>query len=202
MSTKSTVMGSGVVAAKVARRTLVIGLLLVVLVIAWYVAFYLPQTHKYSSLQAARTSLETTVAQDDARLAQVRTESKHVKAIDHMIAGYKADAPASAQIYTYVKTISGAANATGVTITSLQPGALTADSGSSYSTIPITAAVKGSYAQLRAFLRSLYALPRLTAINGFSLSGGGPGNAPGKTLSASFQLSIFTSQKPSASHRG
>lgn len=202
MSATSSMIPETVFGGRISRRTLVVTLAIVVVVAVWYLAFFLPQTHKYSALHTERASLEATVAQDDARLATLRSESHHVKAIEGMIAGYQADAPASAQVYTYVQTISGAAITAAVSITSLQPGTLTADAGTAYSVIPVTATVKGTYTHLVAFLRSLYTLPRLTAINGLTVNGGGPGATSGKTLSATFQLSIFTSQKPATSPAG
>jgi Tfp pilus assembly protein PilO len=106
--------------------------------------------------------------------------------------------PATEKLYTYVQTISHSAKAAGVTITSLAPSTLVAITGTPYSAIPVTASVKGTYDQLLAFIKSLYDLPRLTDVNALSVSGGGPGTNRATVLSASFQLAIFTSQKPSS----
>lgn len=181
------------------RRTVVVGLAVAVAVVVWAFAFFLPQSRRLTALQAERTTLQQTVAQDDARLQHVRTEAHHVNQIAAMYRQLQGDAPATEQLYTYIHTISRAAASAGVSITSLQPNGLAAVSGTSYSAVPITASVKGTYDHVLAFLNAIYRLPRLTDVNTLSISGGGPGSSRGTVLSVSLQLAIFTSQKVAAS---
>lgn len=170
------------------------GILAVALV--WLFVFFMPQSKKLTSLQTERTSLNATIARDNARVQQLRSESKHLGQINTMYASLRGYVPQTEDLYTYIHTISGAAKAAGVSITSLTPGTLTPLSGTSYSAIPISANVKGGYAQLVSFLHGVYALPRLTDINGLTLNTGGTSSS---TLSATLQLAIFTSQKPASS---
>lgn len=181
------------------RRMVLVGLVVAAVVVVWLFAFFLPQSRKLTSLQAERTALQQTVAQDDARLQHLRTEAHHVNQIDAMYRQLQGDVPATEQLYTYIHTISRAAASAGVSITSLQPSSLAAVSGTAYSAVPITASVKGTYDHVLAFLKALYRLPRLTDVNTLSISGGGPGTNRGTVLSVSLQLAIFTSQKVATS---
>ena len=180
----------------ITRRSALAGLVVVAVVVAWLLAFYLPQTRKLAALGAQRTTLQSTVANDEARLAQLRNEAQHVTQIRAMYDRLHGYAPKTAQLYTYIRTISRAAKKAAVTITSLQPGGLEAVSGTTYSAIPVTAAIKGSYDRLLAFVKDLYDLPRLTDLNALSVTGGGPGTNRSTILTVSLQLAIFTSEKP------
>ena len=180
----------------VTRRSVLVGIAVVGVVVAWLFAFYLPQTRRLAALGTQRTALQSTVATDEARLQQLQNEAQHVTQIRAMYERLDGYAPRTEKLYTYIRTISGAAKKAGVRITSLQPGGLVAVSGTAYSAIPITAAVKGSYYHLLAFVKGLYGLPRLTDLNAVSVTGGGPGTNRSTILTASVQLAIFTSQKP------
>jgi Tfp pilus assembly protein PilO len=180
----------------VTPRAALVALGVVVVVVAWVFAFYLPQTHKLKTLDTLRTTLQSTVATDEAHLQQVKRENHHINQIRAMYDELEGYVPSTENLYTYIRTISRAAKASGVTITSLQPSSLSAVSGTSYSAIPITASVKGTYDHLLAFIKRLYDLPRLTDVNGLSFSGGGPGTNRGTVLSASLELAIYTSQTP------
>lgn len=181
----------------VARKPTVllgIGLALVV-VLAWLFAFFEPQTHKLGSLESQKTSLQQAVLADQARLQKVRNESLHVGQIQAEDTKLKGYVPASEDLYTYIQTISSAGNKAGITINSLQPSTVVPATGTTYMAIPIVANIKGTYDQLIAFLSAIYKLPRLTDINGLTISGGGPGTNRSTPLSATLNLVIFTSQK-------
>ena len=180
----------------VARRSILVGIAVVGVVVAWLFAFYLPQTRRLAALGTQRTTLQSTVAADEARLQQLQKEAQHVTQIRAMYQRLDGYAPRTERLYTYIRTISGAAKKAGVTITSLQPAALVAASGTAYSAIPVTAAVKGTYDHVLGFVKGLYELPRLTDVNALSVTGGGPGTNRGTILTVSLQLAIFTSQKP------
>lgn len=183
-------MSKGSRNVKITRRGVLVAVVAIAVVVAWSLAFYLPETHKLQGLDAQQTSLHSIVVADQARLQRVKTEAAHVtqiKAMHQRLEGY---VPASPDLYTYIHTISAAAKSAGVTITSLSPGGSVPVTG--YSAIPITASVKGTYDQVVAFLKDLYALPRLTDINDVYISGGGPGTTRSTKLSVTLQLSIFT----------
>lgn len=178
------------------RRCALVATVVAVVVAVWLFAFFLPQTRKLLALNAERATLEATVARDNARLQQVRSEAHHVGQIETMHQQLEADVPPTASLYTYIRTLSGAAKVAGVSVTTLQPSTLVQVPGTPYSAVPITASVKGSYDHVLAFLKALYTLSRLTDVNALTLSGGGPGTNRGSPLTVSLQLAVFTSQAP------
>lgn len=181
---------------KITGRSALTAIGVVVVVIAWVLAFYLPQTHKLQSLDSKQTTLQATLTADQARLLQLQKEAQHVTEIRAMYNRLNGYAPATGKVYTYIHTISHAAKSAGVTITSLQPGALQAVNGTTYSAIQITASIKGTYDSMLSFIKGLYNLPRLTDVNAINVTGGGPGTNRGTVLAVTLELAIFTSQKP------
>lgn len=184
---------------KITGRGALVAVVVVALLAAWFLAFFRPESHKLQTLDAERNSLQATVAVDQARLRRVQNEAAHVtqiQAMDNRLVGY---APTTEGLYTYIHTISAAAKVAGVTITSLDAGSMAPVPATPYSAVPIAASIKGTYDQILAFLKGLYALPRLTDINDVSVSGGGPGTNRATVLTVSLQLAIFTSQGVSGS---
>lgn len=179
------------------RPVFLIGVLVaLVVVIVWLLVFFLPQGKKLSSLQAQKTSLQQTASLDEAKLQRLRTESHHEPQIRAMYGSLQGYAPPTEQLYTYVQTLSSAARAAGMTITSLSPAPLAPVHGTSYSAIPVATVMKGTYTSLLSMIRHIYSLPRLTDINSMNVSGGGPSSKPGTILTVDMELAIFTSQKP------
>jgi type IV pilus assembly protein PilO len=186
---------------EVAKKPVVLvgALALVVVVLVWLFVFFEPQSHKLASLDSEKVSLQQTLVQEQARLQQVRQESHHVGQIQAIDAKLKGYVPSSEELYTYIQALSGAGHQAGVTISSLQPSPPEPASGTSYTAIPISAQVKGTYDQLVAFLHDIYNLPRLTDINSLTISGGGPGTSRSSALSATIDLVIFSSETASTS---
>lgn len=191
-------MSSSLSRVKISGRAALVTLILVAALAAWLLVFFLPETHKLHNLDAQRTTLQSTVTADRARLQRLKDEAAHVNQIRAMYDRLEGYVPSTGELYTYIHTISAAAKAAGVTITSLSPGGLVA-AGTAYSALPIGASIKGTYDHVLAFLKDLYSLPRLTDINSLSVSGGGPGTTRSSLLTVSLQLAIFTSQKPGGS---
>jgi len=168
----------------------------VVVVLVWLFVFFIPQSHKLTSLGAERVSLNALITKDNAKLQTLREETHHVgqiQAMDNTLTGY---VPRTEEVYTYVHTLSAAAKSSGVSITSLGPGALAAVPGTLYMAVPITVSVKGTFGEIRAFLQAVYNLPRLTDVNALTITTGG-GTVGGRV--ATIQLAIFTSQKSNSS---
>lgn len=187
---------SAVSHVKLTRRRAAVALAAAAVLAAWLFAFYLPESHKLQGLDTQRATLQSTVAADQARLQKVEKEAAHVTQITAMYDRLQGYVPSTEELYTYIHTISAAAKTAGVTITSLNASGLVGVTSGSYSAIPITAVIKGTYDQLLAFLKGLYTLPRLTDVNSVSVNGGGRGSNRGTPLSVTLQLAIFTSMKP------
>ena len=166
-----------------------------VVVLAWLMAFFVPQGHKLSALQAQEQSLQTQVNAGNAKVAELRVESQHAAQIAAMVQKLQGYAPSTSDI-SYIALLSNAAKAAGVTVSAIGPGVAVPVTGSPYQSIPVSATIDGTYDNLLSFIKTVYALPRLTDINSLSISGGGPKSNRGTILAASFQLQIFTSQKP------
>lgn len=179
-------------------RSVLVALGVVVIVVAWLLAFYLPQAHRLSALESKTATLHSTLAADQARLLQLQKEAQHVTQIRAMYNRLDGYAPTTEKVYTYVHTIAHAAKIAGVTISALQPSAIESVSGTKYSAIPISASVQGTYDNILAFIKGLYDLPRLTDVNALTVSGGGQGTNRSSSLSVTLQLAIFTSQKPTS----
>ena len=65
-------------------RALLVALGVVGVVVAWALAFYVPEAHKLAALDAQRTTLESTVTADEAHLQQVKREDQHIAQIRAM----------------------------------------------------------------------------------------------------------------------
>lgn len=168
----------------------VAGALVVVLV--WVLVFFVPQGHRLATLQAKEQGLQAQVDAGNARVAQLREESQHSAQIQAMVRKLEDYVPTTSDI-TYIATLSNAAKASGVKVTSLGPGTSVPVAGSPFDAIPVAATVTGTYDSLLTFIHNVYSLPRLTDINSVQISGGGPKSNRGSTLTATFQLEIFSS---------
>lgn|GEM_PF-1303622 len=180
----------------VSRRSVLAAVGAGVLVGAWALAFFVPESRHLDTLEAQRAALQASLAADRARLRRVEHEAAYAGQLEAIDARLHRYAPSSAQLYPYIHTISTAARSAHVTITSLNPEGAVAVAGTPYAAVPIAASVKGTYDDLLAFLKELYTLPRLTDVNDLYVSGGGPGSTRTSPLSVSLQLAIFTTQLP------
>lgn len=165
-----------------------------IVVLAWLLAFFVPQGHRLSTLQAQEQRLQQQVNAGNAKVARLRDESQHSAQIAAMVKRLEGYAPATSDI-SYIALLSNAAKASGVTVTSIGPGTAVPITGSNYQSIPFAASVSGPYDSLLSFIHAVYTLPRLTDIDSVDITGGGPKTNRGASLKATFQMQIFTSQK-------
>jgi Tfp pilus assembly protein PilO len=59
------------------------------------------------------------------------------------------------------------------------------------SVIPVSISASGTYDQTLAFIKALYALPRLTVISSVDISGGGTQTTRSTALQSTYSLDIF-----------
>ena len=168
---------------------LIIGGALVVLLI-WFVAYFSPSGKQLSSVNAQTVSAQTQQAQLNEQLARLKVYANQAGALLQLSNRLTAALPSTTDIYDYITELSNAANATGVTILSVSPDTPTSTPGK-VTLIPVQVSTQGSYDQMLAFMKALYALPRLTIMNSVQLSGGGSGTNRSTQLSASFDMDIF-----------
>jgi len=109
-----------------------------------------------SQTQAAQT--QQTALQD--RLARLKTYSKESAEFEALSQRLTAAVPVTSDVYDYITALSNAAAATGVDVSSVSPSSPV--TGGNVAVVPVSLSVSGSYDQTLAFIKALYALPRLT----------------------------------------
>jgi type IV pilus assembly protein PilO len=176
--------------------------IVVVGLLVWLFAYFVPQGKKLSSLKASETQLQSEQLTLEGQLAQLKHDSAESPALLARQAQLTTAVPPDAEVFTYIQQISEVASASGVTINSLAPGTVAAPTATStssgsaapsnYSVIPITLAVTATYDSELNFLKNIYAMPRLTVVNSLSLSGGGPKTTRSTPLAVSMSMTIFT----------
>jgi Tfp pilus assembly protein PilO len=179
------------------NRTVIIciavGLLVVVI---WLVAFFLPQGSKLSKLNAKEQTLQTQVTAGNAKVAALKKQALNTPALQAMQKQLSTAVPATADIFNYITALQNTATAAGVTVSNLSPSQPELTTGESFATIAVGMSITGTYDETLAFIKGLYALPRLTSINSIDFAGGGPGTSRSTPLNTSFSLTAYTSAKP------
>jgi len=182
-------MNSEVVAVLRQRKVLIglaVGLFVVLL---WLVAVFVPEGHKISAVntQAQAAQAQQTALQD--RLARLKTYSKESAEFEALSQRLTAAVPPTSDVYDYITAISNAAAATGVNVSDVSPSSAVTDGN--VAVVPVTVTAAGNYDQTLAFIKALYALPRLTIITQVSISGGGTGTGRSTALADQFSLDIL-----------
>ncbi len=180
------------------RRVLfAIGIALVVLLI-WLLAVFNPEGHKLAAVNDSVQQAQSQQNALDARLAQLKAYSKESATFQALSSRLSSAVPATSDLYNYITEISNAASATGVSVQNVNPQ--TPVSEGNVAVIPLTVSVKGTYDQTLAFMKALYALPRLTVISSVQISGGGNNTSRSTPLSGEFDIDIFA--QPAAAQSG
>lgn len=171
-----------------------------VVMLIWLVAFFLPQGSKASKLNAQVQKLNQQVSQQNAKLTLLRKTSKATPQLLAMLAQYQGYVPSQPDVLSgpspFIDLIDATATKTGIKLSSISPGSVTAIPGLAFAGIPVTVSVQGTYDSLLSFIKAMYALPRLTSINTISVTGGGPNTNRSTSLAASLDMQIYTTAKP------
>lgn len=184
-------------AAALRRPPVIVAIVVaVVVLLIWLVAFFLPQGHKLSTLDAKQQSLQQDVDQGNAKVAQLKRTFQHATQLEAQQATMAAYVPSTPDIFkttaNYTGSLSSTVTAAGMSLTSVSPGQATTGTGSSMTIIPVTLVVKGSYDNLLTLIKDIYSTSRLTDINAVTVRGGGPGTDRSSTLTVTLDLAIFT----------
>ncbi len=181
---------------------LVIGATVVVLLV-WLLAFFLPQGRQLSKYAAERTQLQGEQARLEAQLQVLQATSKATPELLMLQAKYGSMVPATPDMYAYISQMAATATQAGVGLTSMTPSSTgAAVTGTTLLAYPVTVAVTGTYDNTLGFLKALYAMPRLTVVNGITISGGGPGTNRGSPLNTTFTLTVYSAPQPAAAPAG
>ena len=184
------------------RRPVVITIVLgLVVVIVWLLAYFLPQGSKISSLDAQQKTVRQMVALGNAKVARLKHTYQHATELQTMDATLRAYVPTTPDIFkttaNFTSSLSAAVTAAQMTLTSVSPGGAAAPiSKSTFTTIPVSLTVKGTYDHLLSLITSIYSLPRLSIIDSVSITGGGVGTSRTTSLTADLALVAFTTAKP------
>lgn len=168
----------------------------VVVLLVWFIAFFLPQGKKVSTLNAQAQALQGQVAQGVAKVAALRHTAQQATALTNFQKKLESYVPSKATTYDYIKTLSDVVASANATLTSVTAGAPKQNSGAAFTTIPIILRVTCTYDALLEVISKIYALPRLTDIQTLSISGGGGSGNRTTVLSASLALQAFTTASP------
>jgi Tfp pilus assembly protein PilO len=160
-----------------------------VVMLIWLVAVFNPEGHKLAAVNASVQTAQTEQSTLLARLALLKLYSKESSTFEAVSNRLTAAVPATTDVYDYITAISNAASSTGVSVQDVNPA--TAVSSGGVAVIPVSVSVKGTYDQTLAFIKALYALPRLTVITAVTIGGGGTGSSRTSPLNDQFSLDIF-----------
>lgn len=177
------------------QRKILIGIAVgLFVVLLWLVAVFVPEGHKLAAANSQTAAAQTQQTVLQGRLERLKTYSKQSAEFNALSQRLTAAVPTTSDVYDYITAISQAAAATGVQVSSVDPSVPV--TGGNVAVVPVTVGAAGNYDQILAFIKALYALPRLTIIAQVSLSGGGSGTSRSSGLTAQFALDILA--QPSA----
>lgn len=176
------------------KAMLAIGIAVVV-VLVWLLAYFLPQGKQLSKYQAERQHLQAQEVALQARLRLLRETSKATPQLLQLQAKYGNLVPSSPDMYVYISQMAATAAQAGVHLVSMTPSSTgTPITGTSLDSYPVVVVVSGNYGATLTFMQALYNMPRLTVINGLSISGGALGG--GAQLNSTFNLSVYSTAQP------
>ena len=149
----------------------------VVLAAAWYFALWKPLGHRIDAANTTRTQTEATITSLRGELAAFVAEERHAPAERAALGVLREAVPASPQLSSALRDLSGAAVASGAVISTITPTAPAATpSGTTGpagpTALPLDISASGSYAQVTGFVHRVERLPRLFVVSSLSLSGG------------------------------
>ncbi len=176
------------------RKVLISIAVALVVMLIWLIAVFNPEGHKLAAVNASVQSAQTEQSTLLARLALLKLYSKESSTFEALSDRLTAAVPTTTDVYDYITAISNAASSTGVSVQDVDPA--TAVSAGGVGVIPVSVSAKGTYDQTLAFIKALYALPRLTVISAITIGGGGTGSTRSSPLDDQFTLDIFA--QPSA----
>jgi type IV pilus assembly protein PilO len=171
------------------RKVLIAAGIGLVVLLIWLVAVYSPEGHKLAAVNAKAQAAQTQNSALQVRLARLKVYSKQSAEFEALSQSLTEAVPATIDVYDYITAISNAASGTGVKVSAVNPS--NAISAGTVAAIPVTVSAAGNYDQTLAFIKALYALPRLTVITSISITGGGANSNRSTSLTDQFNLVIF-----------
>jgi Tfp pilus assembly protein PilO len=171
------------------RKVLIGAVIALVVLLIWFVAIFSPEGHKLAAVNTSVQTAQTEQSTLQARLERLKAYSKESAVFEALGQRLSAAVPPTSDVYDYITAISNAAAATGMQVSSVDPAPPIA--GGNVAVVPVTVGATGTYDQTLAFIKALYALPRLTIITQISISGGGTDTSRSTLLVDQFTLDIL-----------
>ncbi|HET9091842.1 MAG TPA: type 4a pilus biogenesis protein PilO [Acidimicrobiales bacterium] len=151
----------------VLKRPRVLGAIgaVIVLIVAFYFAWWTPETNKLASVNAQKQQQVTEIASLHAQLAQLIAEAGFVTKYQTFLTFFGSQVPVQPEQGQLVYQLGKLSNSDHVDITSVTANTTSpAVAPSTLSTIPVSLTVTGAHANVDKFLSDLYSLPRLITI--------------------------------------
>lgn len=183
---------------------MVTGVVLVVVVAAWYLALWSPRQKAIKKATADATAAQANVSVLLAELSALQAQARSQTQRQIELTRLRAAIPTTADISSVIVSLYNAASDAGIDLTSIsdsQPEAGTPPS------VKISLAVTGHFYQVLQFLNDLAGLPRIVVIDNVALApGGGASGAPkvgiSPTLSVTLSGRVFVTSAPSKAGAG
>lgn len=152
------------------RVLMVIGAVVVIL-IAFYFAWWAPEGNKLSSIQTQKQAQSTKITTLQADLAQLRGEAHYVSQYQDFLTFFSSEVPVQPEEGQLVEMVGKLANQDKVTLGSMTDNTATAPAAvGQLGTIPVSIDVTGPHDNLLKFLNDLYNMPRLVTIQSANLT--------------------------------
>ncbi len=173
---------------------ILVTILTLVAVGAWYTLAYQPLRSERAAIRAETVVLRADVARAErarTRLPQVEAE---IEALEAARATFLAQLPRESDVADLLVALRRSADASGVTLARLAQGGVRADARPDVRAIAFDVASEGPYGATMAFLGALETLERFTRVDRVAIRSGGEAADP--TLDASFGVTVFVYTGP------
>jgi Tfp pilus assembly protein PilO len=143
----------------------------VVVLIAWYFAWWSPESGKLSSVRGQEAKAKLQTQQLNAKLLEILREDRFVAKYHNFLSFFSSQVPVQPEQGQLVYQLGRLQDRDHVDITTLSASATAAPvSGVSLSTIPVSLTVTGSHDNVIRFLNGLYSMSRLLTIQSIAPS--------------------------------
>jgi Tfp pilus assembly protein PilO len=150
--------------------------------------FVLPKMHAVDKAGQALASEQSKEQALQLRLAQLEQAKQEAPQTQQALAGLKEKIPPTPDIPGLIRIVADVADETGMNVSTLSPGAATADGSGKFAIIPVSLTVEGDYFSVQEFLLKLESLPRAMKVTSMQISTG----SPPFELSVSLDVEVYT----------
>jgi type IV pilus assembly protein PilO len=173
------------------KRPLVYGTLIGVVLIAlvWWFAWMTPEANKLASANSQVQSDQSQISSLNTQIAALKVEDQQLPHLVHYLAFFSLaipPLPESGDLTTELYDLSLSTKTVMNTLTDVA----TINTGKGYSTIPVQISLSGNHNSVLAFLKGIYALPRLVTIQSINLSPPGGQNLNQPSTASGFTANI------------